>query len=72
MGGDLSVAQLRCRGYAQEDGGFRATRDMLRTSSGVLSVGDEGLVLVTKRTRYAFRRVVGEEARVVEQVIDGS
>lgn len=70
MGSDLSVAQVRCLVYAQEDGGFRATRDMLRTSSGILTAADGGLVLVTKRTRYVFRRVEGEEAQAVERAIE--
>ncbi len=70
MGGDLWVAQVRCLVY-REPGGLRATRDILRTSSGLIEEGDEGtFTLVTRRTRYVFRLVEGDEAQEVETAID--
>lgn len=65
MGGDLSVVQVRCLVYDTGDGGLRASHDILRTSSGQLIEDGDLITLVTKRTRYVFRRVTGEEAERV-------
>ncbi len=70
MGGGLWVAQVRCLVYP-EAGGLRATRDILRTSSGTLEEGEDGAyTLVTRRTRYVFRRVEGAEADAVEAALE--
>lgn len=65
MGGELSVVQVRCLVYPEGDG-LRATRDMLRTSSGILVEGNGSYTLVTKRTRYVFARLDDAEASAVE------
>lgn len=57
MGSDLSVVQVRCLVYCEEDGTLRPTHDILRTSTGVLVEGKDTYTLITKRTRYVFRRV---------------
>ena len=73
MGSGLWVVQIRCLVYCDPDGSLRATRDILRTSSGELredGVGEGGsCTLVTRRTRYVFRRVGGDEASMVENVL---
>ena len=66
-----SVVQLRSLTYPEEEG-LRTTHDMLRTSSGVIEEDEDTIVLVTRRTRYVFRRVVGEEAERVEACLAGS
>lgn len=60
-----SVVQVRSLTYPNEQG-LRCTHDMLRTSSGLIEDDGEIVVLVTRRTRYVFRRVVGDEARKLE------
>lgn len=69
-GSGRSVVQVRSLSYPEGDG-LRVTRDMLRTSSGVIEESDAGIVLVTRRTRYVFRRVTGEEAQRLEACLDG-
>ena len=69
MGSDLSVVQVRCLVY-EEEGGLRPTRDILRTSSGVLQQEGDVAVLVTRRTRYVFRRIEGALAEAVDAAIE--
>ena len=65
-----SVAQLRHLIYL-EGGSYRATCDMLRTSSGVLSEPYPGRIeLATKRTCYVFERVVEPEASRIARVLE--
>ena len=69
MGGELSVVQVRCLVYCV-DGAYNATRDILRTSSGLLVEEDGVITLTTKRTRYVFSRVDGDVAAAVDAAID--
>lgn len=68
-GSGRSVVQVRSLAYPEADG-LRVTCDMLRTSSGTIEEDERGIVLVTRRTRYVFRRVQGEEALKVEACLD--
>ena len=75
MGSGLWVVQVRCLVYREPDGSLRATRDILRTSSGEIQegwadgAGRDVCTLVTRRTRYVFRRIDGEEAELVEAAL---
>ena len=70
-GSGRSVVQVRSLAYPEADG-LRVTCDMLRTSSGVIEDDGEAIVLITRRTRYVFRRVQGDEARRVEACLDAA
>lgn len=71
--GGLWVAQVRDLAYPDGEGGLRCTCDILRSSSGMLDRDDAAgaYTLVTKRTRYVFRLLVGDEAVRVGAAIDG-